>query len=139
MQTKIPCVLMRGGTSKGPFFKASDLPDDPVLRDQVLIAAMGSPDARQIDGVGGANPLTSKVAIVKPSAREGIDVDYLFLQVSVDQGLVSDQQNCGNILAGVGPFDVPPRISTHGILVCIFGSSCWTRLPESKYSGPRCQ
>jgi 4-oxalomesaconate tautomerase len=106
MQTKIPCVLMRGGTSKGPFFKASDLPDDPVLRDQVLIAAMGSPDARQIDGVGGANPLTSKVAIVKRSERNGVDLDYLFVQVVVDEPRVSIKQNCGNMLAGVGAFAV---------------------------------
>lgn len=106
MQTKIPCVLMRGGTSKGPFFKASDLPDDPVLRDQVLIAAMGSPDARQIDGVGGANPLTSKVAIVKRSERNGVDLDYLFVQVVVDEPRASIKQNCGNILAGVGAFAV---------------------------------
>lgn len=106
MQTKIPCVLMRGGTSKGPFFKASDLPDDPVLRDQVLIAAMGSPDARQIDGVGGANPLTSKVAIVKRSERNGVDLDYLFVQVVVDEPRASIKQNCGNMLAGVGAFAV---------------------------------
>ena len=106
MQTKIPCVLMRGGTSKGPFFKASDLPDDPVLRDRVLIAAMGSPDARQIDGVGGANPLTSKVAIVKRSERNGVDLDYLFVQVVVDEPRASIKQNCGNILAGVGAFAV---------------------------------
>ena len=106
MQTKIPCVLMRGGTSKGPFFNAADLPGDPELRDQVLIAAMGSPDARQIDGVGGANPLTSKVAIVKPSERDGVDLDYLFVQVVVDEPRASIKQNCGNMLAGVGAFAV---------------------------------
>lgn len=106
MQTKIPCVLMRGGTSKGPFFNAADLPDDPELRDQVLIAAMGSPDDRQIDGVGGANPLTSKVAIVKPSERDGVDLDYLFVQVVVDEPRASIKQNCGNMLAGVGAFAV---------------------------------
>jgi 4-oxalomesaconate tautomerase len=106
MQTKIPCVLMRGGTSKGPFFNAADLPGDPELRDQVLIAAMGSPDDRQIDGVGGADPLTSKVAIVKPSERDGVDLDYLFVQVVVDEPRASIKQNCGNMLAGVGAFAV---------------------------------
>ena len=99
----IPCMWMRGGTSKGGYFLAQDLPAD---RDAFLLRAMGSPDARQIDGMGGANPLTSKVAVVKRSAREGVDVDYLFLQVFVDQALVSDGQNCGNILAGVGPFAI---------------------------------
>ncbi len=106
MQTAIPCVLMRGGTSKGLYFHAHDLPDEPALRDRVLLAAMGSPDSRQIDGLGGAHPLTSKVAIISRSQRENADVDYYFLQVVVDQPLVSDAQNCGNILAGVGPFAV---------------------------------
>ena len=106
MQTAIPTVLMRGGTSRGLYFDASDLPADRELRDRILLAAMGSPDARQIDGVGGAHPLTSKVAIVSPSDADGIDVDYLFLQVVVDQATVSDGQNCGNILAGVGPFAI---------------------------------
>ena len=80
-QPRIPCVLMRGGTSKGPYFLASDLPADTTLRDKILLAAMGSPDNRQIDGVGGADPLTSKVAIVGPPTREDCDVDYLFAQV----------------------------------------------------------
>lgn len=106
MQTAIPAVLMRGGTSKALYFQSSDLPGDPVLRNRVLLAAMGSPDARQIDGVGGAHPLTSKVAIVSPSNVADIDVDYLFLQVMVDQAHVTDVQNCGNILAGVGPFAI---------------------------------
>ncbi|MDG6099653.1 4-oxalomesaconate tautomerase [Alteromonas sp. ZYF713] len=97
---------MRGGTSKGLYFQAKDLPADSVIRDQVLLAAMGSPDSRQIDGVGGAHPLTSKVAIVSPSQRNDADVDYLFLQVVVDKAVVSDAQNCGNILAGVGPFAI---------------------------------
>ena len=105
-QTPIPCTLMRGGTSKGPFFLAPDLPSDVQLRDRVLLAAMGSPDARQIDGVGGADPLTSKVAIVSPSLRPGIDVDYLFAQVSTDQPLVDVSPTCGNMLAGVGPFAI---------------------------------
>jgi 4-oxalomesaconate tautomerase len=96
-------MLMRGGTSKGAYFLAADLPDDPAERDDVLLRVMGSPDARQIDGVGGGHPLTSKVAVVTPS--DG-GVDYLVLQVGVDQPLVSDRQNCGNLLAGVGPFAI---------------------------------
>src|SRR6478672_2259522 len=93
-QTAIPCTLMRGGTSKGPFFLASDLPSDVELRDRVLLAVMGSPDARQIDGVGGATPLTSKVAIVSRSSRPEIDVEYLFAQVAIDQPLVDVTPNC---------------------------------------------
>jgi 4-oxalomesaconate tautomerase len=106
MQTSIPCTLMRGGTSKGTYFLASDLPSDVPTRDRVLLAVMGSPDPRQIDGVGGADPLTSKVAIVSRSSRPGIDVDYLFCQVWVDKAEVGTQQNCGNILAGVAPFAI---------------------------------
>jgi len=105
-QTRIPCTLMRGGTSKGPFFLASDLPSDVQLRDRVLLAVMGSPDGRQIDGIGGADPLTSKVAIISRSLRPGIDVDYLFAQVSIDRPLVDVTPNCGNMLAGVGPFAI---------------------------------
>jgi 4-oxalomesaconate tautomerase len=97
---------MRGGTSKGLYFSAADLPQDRELRDRVLLAAMGSPDVRQIDGAGGAHPLTSKVAVISRSARAGADVDYLFLQVVVDRAEVSDSQNCGNILAGVGPWAI---------------------------------
>ena len=97
---------MRGGTSKGLYFNAADLPPDRELRDRVLLAAMGSPDARQIDGAGGAHPLTSKVAVISRSAHAGADVDYLFLQVVVDRAEVSDSQNCGNILAGVGPWAI---------------------------------
>src|SRR5437660_580074 len=99
----IPSTLMRGGTSKGLYFHAKDLPQSARARDRALLAAMGSPDARQIDGVGGAHPLTSKVAIIGPSKRPDADVDYLFLQVVVEKAEVSDSQNCGNILAGVGP------------------------------------
>ena len=106
MQTAIPCVLMRGGTSKGPYFLAGDLPSDPDLRERVLLAAMGSPDLRQIDGLGGSHPLTSKVAIVGPPTRPDADVDYLFAQVVVDQPRVDLGQNCGNMLAGVGPFAI---------------------------------
>jgi len=106
MQASAPVIWMRGGTSKGGYFLADDLPFDRGERDAFLLRVMGSPDLRQIDGMGGADPLTSKVAVVRKSAREGINVDYLFLQVFVDQALVSDQQNCGNILAGVGPFAI---------------------------------
>ncbi|PHS25651.1 MAG: 4-oxalomesaconate tautomerase [Robiginitomaculum sp.] len=106
MQTAIPTTLMRGGTSKGLFFSAADLPTEVPLRDAVLLAVMGSPDVRQIDGAGGAHPLTSKVAIVSPSPHPDADVDYLFLQVAVDKAEVSTAQNCGNILAGVGPWAI---------------------------------
>jgi 4-oxalomesaconate tautomerase len=102
----IRAMQMRGGTSKGLYFLAGDLPGDAAERDDLLLRVMGTPDPRQIDGVGGAHPLTSKVAVVCPSAHPGIDVDYLFLQVMVDQPVVTDKQNCGNILAGVGPFAV---------------------------------
>jgi len=105
-QVSAPVLWMRGGTSKGGYFLASDLPADTAERDAFLLGVMGSPDPRQIDGMGGADPLTSKVAVIRKSAREGIDVDYLFLQVFVDQAIVSDAQNCGNILAGVGPFAI---------------------------------
>src|ERR1700739_2878203 len=99
-------MQMRGGTSKGLYFLAEDLPADPAERDDLLLRVMGSPDPRQIDGVGGAHPLTSKVGVVAPSAIPGFDVDYLFLQVMVDKAIVTDKQNCGNILAGIGPFAV---------------------------------
>jgi 4-oxalomesaconate tautomerase len=99
-------MWMRGGTSKGAVFLAGDLPADPATRAAFLLRVMGSPDPRQIDGMGGADPLTSKVAVVSRSERDGVDVDYLFLQVYVDQALVSDSQNCGNMLAAVGPFAI---------------------------------
>lgn len=105
-QTRIPCVVMRGGTSKGLYFLASDLPHDAAVRDAVLLTAMGSPDARQIDGMGGADSLTSKVAIVSTSTRADADVDYLFAQVVVNEPRVDYGQNCGNILAGVGAFAI---------------------------------
>jgi len=101
-----PCMWMRGGTSKGGYFLKEHLPADVAARDAFLLGVMGSPDPRQIDGMGGADPLTSKVAVVSKSTREGIDVDYLFLQVFVDKAVVTDQQNCGNILAGIGPFAI---------------------------------
>ena len=100
------CMWMRGGTSKGAYFLKDDLPADISDRDAFLLGVMGSPDPRQIDGLGGADPLTSKVAVVNKSERDGIDVDYLFLQVFVDQAIVTDAQNCGNILAGIGPFAI---------------------------------
>ncbi|MCX7523328.1 4-oxalomesaconate tautomerase [Microbacterium sp. STN6] len=102
----IRCMLMRGGTSKGAYFLADDLPGDRAERDDLLLRVLGSPDARQIDGIGGGHPLTSKVAVVSASADSGADVDYLFLQVQVDEPIVSDSQTCGNLLAGVGPFAI---------------------------------
>ena len=104
--TGVRCMLMRGGTSKGAYFLVDELPSDEAVRDELLIRVMGTPDPRQIDGVGGAHPLTSKVAVVGRSARPDADVDYLFLQVFVDEPIVTDQQNCGNLLAAVGPFAV---------------------------------
>ena len=95
-------MLMRGGTSKGAYFVTGDLPAEAAARDDLLLRIVGSPDPRQIDGIGGAHPLTSKVAVVNRSDRDNADIDYLFLQVSVDEALVSDRQNCGNLLAGVG-------------------------------------
>ena len=106
MSSGVNCMWMRGGTSKGGYFLRDDLPKDIAARNAYLLAVMGSPDPRQIDGLGGADPLTSKFAVVSPSPIDDVDVDYLFLQVSVDQALVSDGQNCGNILAGVGPFAI---------------------------------
>ena len=106
MLSSIPCTMMRGGTSKGAYFLGSDLPADVGARDKVLLAVMGSPDPRQIDGIGGATSLTSKVAVISKSERPGIDVDYLFLQVVVDEARVDDGQNCGNILVGVAPFAI---------------------------------
>jgi 4-oxalomesaconate tautomerase len=102
--TPVPCTLMRGGTSRGPFFLESDLPPDPALRDRVLLAAMGSPDRRQIDGLGGAHPLTSKVGIVRPSTTPGVDLDFLFAQLQPDKDTVDTSPNCGNMLAAVLPF-----------------------------------
>lgn len=102
----VRCMWMRGGTSKGGYFLGQDIPSDIKTRDAFLLSVMGSPDTRQIDGMGGADSLTSKVAIVSPSKREGVDVDYLFLQVFVDKPIVTDAQNCGNILSGVGPFAI---------------------------------
>lgn len=100
----IPCILMRGGTSRGPFFLESDLPRETHLRDRVLLAAMGSPDRRQIDGLGGAHPLTSKAGIVRKSSTPGVDLDFLFAQLQPDADTVDVTPNCGNMLAAVLPF-----------------------------------
>jgi 4-oxalomesaconate tautomerase len=113
-QTAIPCAVMRGGTSKGLVFLADSLPQDRATRDAVLLAAMGSPDPREIDGMGGSHPLTSKVAVVSASAREDADVEYLFLQVWPDRAEVSDSQNCGNMLAAVGPFAIEQGLVAAG-------------------------
>lgn len=99
-------MQMRGGTSKGAYFLAKDLPRERARLEQVLLAVMGSPDPRQIDGIGGADPLTSKVAIVGPASRSDADVDYLFAQVVVGESRVDFNQNCGNILAGIAPFAI---------------------------------
>ena len=104
MQVGIRCMWMRGGSSKGGYFLASDLPSEEASRDALLLRLMGSPDSRQIDGMGGAHPLTSKVAIVDKSSSTDADVDFLFAQVAVDTSTVDTKPNCGNILAGVGPF-----------------------------------
>lgn len=112
MQTAIRCMLMRGGTSKGAYFLAEDLPRDTVGRDRALLALMGSPDPRQVDGVGGAHPLTSKVAVVSRSTAPGCDVDFLFCQVGVGAPMVDTTPNCGNILAGVAPFAIERGIVT---------------------------
>ncbi|MBI5131678.1 MAG: 4-oxalomesaconate tautomerase [Rhodopseudomonas palustris] len=104
MQTAIPCLFMRGGTSRGPFFNAADLPADIASRDKVLLAVMGSPDRRQIDGLGGAHPLTSKVGIVSKGSKPGVDLDFLFAQLQPDKDTVDTTPNCGNMLAAVVPF-----------------------------------
>lgn len=106
MVAKIPCMLMRGGTSKGAFFLAEDMPQDVAERDRILLDVFGSPDPRQIDGIGGADPLTSKVALVSRSTLEGCDIDFLFGQVGIAEPSVDTTPNCGNILAGVAPFAI---------------------------------
>ncbi|WP_323017303.1 4-oxalomesaconate tautomerase [Castellaniella sp.] len=104
MQKPVPALFMRGGTSRGPFFLESDLPSDPAVRDRVLLAVMGSPDRRQIDGMGGAHPLTSKVGIVRAGTTPGVDLEFLFAQLQPDQDTVDTTANCGNMLAAVVPF-----------------------------------
>ena len=103
---RVPCVLMRGGTSRGPFFLEDDLPSDVKELERFLIAAMGSPHVLQVNGIGGGSPMTSKVAIVGPSSRPGADVDYLFAQVATDRAFVDFSPNCGNMLSAVGPFAI---------------------------------
>lgn len=130
-QHAIPVIIMRGGTSKGPYFRTDDLPADEAARDRVLLAAMGSPDARQIDGIGGADTLTSKVAMVRPSAREGVDVDYLFAQVSVTEAVVDTGPSCGNILSGVGPFAIERGmvpVTGHETRVVIYNENTASRI-----------
>ena len=107
---KIPCVYMRGGTSKAVFFHDADLPRDEEQRDRVILSAFGSPDGRQIDGMGGANTSTSKVAVIKRSDRPGIDVDYTFGQVDVFHPVVGKTMNCGNISSAVGPFAIDEHL-----------------------------
>ncbi|HEY0418551.1 MAG TPA: 4-oxalomesaconate tautomerase, partial [Acetobacteraceae bacterium] len=109
-QIRIPCVMMRGGTSRGPFFLASDLPSHPPHRDAVLLSVMGAGHELEIDGIGGGDPLTSKVAIVGPATVAGADVDYLFAQVRVRERIVDTSPNCGNMLAAVGPFAIEARL-----------------------------
>jgi len=106
MTDGVRCMIMRGGSSKGAYFVRDDLPADPAERDELLLRIMGTPDPRQIDGIGGAHPLTSKVAVVGPAGSDRADVEYLFLQLGVGERLVTDRQNCGNLLAGVAPFAV---------------------------------
>jgi 4-oxalomesaconate tautomerase len=106
MQRSIPCLFMRGGTSRGPFFLESDLPTDIAQRDAVLLSVMGSPDVRQIDGMGGADPLTSKVGMVRRGQTAGVDLEFLFAQVSIKEALVDTTPNCGNMLAAVVPFGI---------------------------------
>lgn len=103
---RVRCVIQRGGTSKGVFLHDRDLPADPASRERVILAIFGSPDKRQIDGLGGADPLTSKVAILKSSARDDADVDYTFGAVGIAEGMVDFRGNCGNISSGVGPFAI---------------------------------
>lgn len=131
MTYTLPCVLMRGGTSRGPFFRSDWLPDEPDERDKVLLQAMGSPHELQIDGLGGGHSLTSKVAIVSRSARGDCDVDYLFAQVSVNEKRVDTRPNCGNMLAGVGPFAIEQGLvaATEGTtLVRVFNVNTNSRI-----------
>ncbi|MDL5156035.1 4-oxalomesaconate tautomerase [Actinomycetospora termitidis] len=127
VEAGVRTTIMRGGTSRGLYLEAADLPPDPAARDDLLLRLMGTPDPRQIDGLGGATSLTSKVAVVSPSTHPDADVDYLFLQLGVGEATVSDAQNCGNILAGVGPFAlerglVPPRDGTTDVRIRMVNS-----------------
>ena len=139
LQRGIPCVLMRGGSSKGLYFLAADLPADVAHRDRVLLATMGSPDVRQIDGLGGGDDQTSKVILVGPSQRSGIDVEYLFAQVSVSRDLVDTMPNSGNMLSGVAPFAIERGLvkpSDPSTLVRIFDLNTG-RIVEAEVRTPR--
>jgi 4-oxalomesaconate tautomerase len=132
----VPCLLMRGGTSRGPFFLESDLPADPAARDRVLLAALGSPDSRQIDGLGGAHPLTSKAGIVRRSTTAGVDLDFLFAQLQPDSDTVDLTSNCGNMLAAVLPFALERGLlpagdgaTTARILTLNTGMQCDVTMP----------
>jgi methylitaconate Delta-isomerase len=103
---KIPAMILRGGTSKGVFLMLKDLPEDPIIRDQVILNIYGSPDARQINGLGGADPLTSKVALIAQSKRPNVDIDYTFGYVGIKEASIDYEGNCGNISSGVGPFAI---------------------------------
>ena len=103
---KLPVTIIRGGTSKGVYILENDIPENQDERDKILLRLMGSPDAKQIDGLGGSYSVTSKVAIIKKSDNPEADIDYTFAQVSVDKPLVSYKGNCGNISSGVAPFAI---------------------------------
>ncbi|MCY7009237.1 3-methylitaconate isomerase [Fusobacterium simiae] len=125
---KYDFILMRGGTSKALFFKEEDMPNDKNLWTKFLLDAMGSPDERQIDGMGGANSLTSKVAIIKKSTREDADIDYTFAQVSLTSDVVDFKGNCGNISSAVAPYSiikgtVKPKIENGRTIIKIFNTN----------------
>jgi 2-methylaconitate cis-trans-isomerase PrpF len=135
---RIPSVLMRGGTSRGPFFLRADLPADAAARDAVLIAAMGAGHELQVDGIGGGHPLTSKVAIVGPSQVKGADVDYLFAQVKVRERVVDTSPNCGNMLAAVGPFAIETGLveAAHGATLVRIHNVNTGKLIEARIATP---
>lgn len=137
-QIGIPCVMMRGGTSRGPFFLASDLPALPAERDALLLSVMGAGNDLGIDGIGGGNPLTSKVAIVGPATRAGADVDYLFAQVRVQEGVVDTSPNCGNMLAAVGPFAIESGLvpAANGVTVVRIHNVNTGKLIEARIQTP---
>lgn len=137
----IPCALMRGGTSRGPVFLARDLPADTRERDQTLIAAMGAGHDLQVDGLGGGNPLTSKVAIVGPASVAGADVDYLFAQVKVVERSVDTSPNCGNMLATVGPFAIERGLvkATEGTTLVRIHNVNTGKIIEARIDTPGCR
>lgn len=137
-QIRIPCVMMRGGTSRGPFFLASDLPADPAARDALLLSVMGAGHDLEIDGIGGGNPLTSKVAIIGPPSVAGADVDYLFAQVKVRERVVDTSPNCGNMLAAVGPFAIEAGLvaASDGVTVLRIHNVNTRKLIEARVQTP---